>query len=326
MPDIKKLFKTILPGGLLRGVYRIKRGLVKFMRRGFEFFGLRVVRSKDYYSPLPSEFELSVKRGRWDKPSSLAGVCYDVERYKGLLSRLTGDYGVELGDLGEYGANVEKSFGPGYPELDAAVLYMMIRDLRPRRYLEVGSGLSTYYCSLAARKNGEQGDKVDMTCIEPFPYECLGGIEGIEIVERPVQDVEWERFESLGENDVLFIDSSHVLKIGGDVAYLYLEILPRLKRGVVIHVHDVPFPYNTPYPADKWVLCEGRDCSEWPRFWNEAMVLQALLAFNTSFEIVLSTPLIRYHDEGFLAATFAGYKPVDVEPNTFSSIWLRKTK
>ena len=82
-------------------------------------------------------------------------------------------------------------------------------------------------------------------------------------------------FGQLQKDDVLFIDSSHVLKIDGDVPFLYLEVLPTLNVGVVVHIHDVPFPYNIPYPPQLWVFSQ-----EWPMLWNEAMVVQAFLSFN----------------------------------------------
>ncbi len=119
---------------------------------------------------------------------------------------------------------------------------------------------------------------------------------------------------------MLFIDSSHALKIDSDVAYLFLEVLPRLQPGVLVHIHDVPFPYNVPYPADAWLFGE-----RWPVYWNEAMIVQAFLAFNSAFEVVLSTPLIRSADEAFLSARFADYVPVAADPNPPSSLWLRRT-
>jgi hypothetical protein len=134
-----------------------------------------------------------------------------------------------------------------------------------------------------------------------------------------VQDVDLTLFTSLGQGDVLFIDSSHVLKIDGDVPLVYLEILPRLNVGAVVHVHDIPFPYNIPYPPQLWIFGQ-----EWPKWWNEAMVLQAFLCFNDKFRITMSTPLIRHFDEPFLRRTVPIYESIDQTPNTFSSIWLRR--
>jgi len=162
-------------------------------------------------------------------------------------------------------------------------------------------------------------------CIEPFPYEKLKLIPGIDIVQSEVQDVGMELFMQLEENDVFFIDSSHVLSIDGDIPFLFLEVLPRIRKGVLIHVHDISFPYNIPYPAEYWVLGRHENAPYWPMYWNEAMALQAFLAFNSAFAIEMSTPIIRHYDEPFLALVVPHYKPVREEPNTFSSIWIRKT-
>src|SRR5690606_35304322 len=105
-----------------------------------------------------------------------------------------------------------------------------------------------------------------------------------------VQDVPLSRFAELEPGDVLFIDSTHALRIDSDVAYLFLEVLPRVPTGAIVHIHDVPFPYNVPYPSDFWLFGE-----RWPVYWNEAMVVQTFLAFNRAFEVQLSTPLLRHH-------------------------------
>jgi len=126
-------------------------------------------------------------------------------------------------------------------------------------------------------------------------------------------------FGQLQKDDVLFIDSSHVLKIDGDVPFLYLEVLPTLNVGVVVHIHDVPFPYNIPYPPQLWVFSQ-----EWPMLWNEAMVVQAFLSFNRNFRVIMSTPLIRYFDEDFLRKSIPIYESIEQNPNTFSSLWLRR--
>jgi hypothetical protein len=114
---------------------------------------------------------------------------------------------------------------------------------------------------------------MQIECIEPYPYGKLYDIPGIVVHREEVQSVGRDLFLGLGKDDVLFIDSTHVLRIDGDVPHLYLNVLPALGHGVLIHVHDIPFPFNVPYPAEKWVLGP-----EWPMYWNEAMVLQAFSA------------------------------------------------
>ena len=283
--------------------------------------GLNVASLSDYYSVLPSTQSLQKNMGRWFKPSGLAGVRYDLDSMKERLARLTESYGGEFKGLPPYAENKSKGYGPGYTAVDARLLYYMMRELKPRRYIEVGSGLSTYYTSLAAKRNGEEGSPVRITCVEPFPYEALYTVEGIEVIAREAQDVPEEVFDQLEAGDVLFIDSSHVVKIDGDVPYLYLEILPRLKKGVFVHIHDIPFPYNVPYPPQLWVFGQ-----QWPSFWNEAMLLQAFLCYNDAFDILMSLPLLRHYDEPFLKARIPDYETLEENPNTFSSIWIEKVK
>ena len=222
---------------------------------------------------------------------------------------------------GDYLANTRKGFGPGYPQFDARTLYYQLREHKPKRYLEIGSGLSTYYTSLAAQKNAEEGAPLKITCIEPYPFDALRTIDGFELVEGFVQDVPLERFEELEAGDVLFIDSSHALKIDSDVAFLFMEALPRVKQGVIVHIHDIHFPYNHPFPADYWLFGE-----RWPVYWQEVMLVQAFLAFNESFEVQLSTPMLRHHNEDFLVERFADYTPVAKDLNPPSSLWLQRTK
>ena len=235
------------------------------------------------------------------------------------MSELLSRYLDEFSEIPPYEELRKMGFGPGYTAVDALTLYMMIRHIKPKRYVEVGSGLSTYYCSLAAARNTSEGHPLVITCIEPYPYDKLSTIPGIQIIAKKVQEVEISVFQELQRDDIFFIDSSHVLKIDGDVPFLYLEVLPALNVGVVIHVHDVPFPYNIPYPPQLWVF--GR---KWPMLWNEAMVVQAFLCFNSDFRIVMSTPLIRHADEAFLMTRIPFYESIDQNPNTFSSLWLRR--
>jgi hypothetical protein len=293
-------------------------------RHLFEAFGYNVARKSDYFSPLPTQSVLERNEHRWNKPSALAGVSFDVDLYKQRLAELLGKYADELRALPSYAEAQSLGFGPGYTELDGLLLYMMIRDSKPRQYIEVGSGLSSYYCSLAASQNAKEGFPLSIRCIEPYPFDKLRTIPGIEIMKSEVQDIAPELFMQLGENDVFFIDSSHVLKIDGDIPFLFLEVLPRVRKGVLVHVHDIPFPYNIPYPAEFWMLGRYDRAAPWPMYWNEAMVLQAFLAFNTSFRIEMSTPIIRHFDEPFLIASVPRYRSIGEEPNTFSSVWIRR--
>lgn len=178
-------------------------------------------------------------------------------------------------------------FGNGlFDGTDALVLYCMLRHLRPRRVIGVGSGYATRLAAQAARANGS----TELVCIEPYPDEVLQeGFEGLaSLITARVEEVSLDLFTTLGADDVLFIDSSHSVRTGGDVTFLFLEVLPRLKAGVVVQVHDVFLPHE--YPRE-WVV-DGL------RFWNEQYLLQAFLTFNSGFRVLLANSYldVRYPD------------------------------
>jgi predicted O-methyltransferase YrrM len=324
-PSVKQRLSRVLPGSLIGWldglVFRVRRARIRAVQRLFGRLGLNVVRRTDYYSTLPVAAEIEKTRARWDRPSTLTGLELDVPGMQKRLGELADSWEREFQEVaGDYLANTRRGFGPGYPEFDARTLYYMLREHRPARYLEVGSGLSTFYASLAARRNAAAGSPLTITCIEPYPFDALRTLPDFDLVEGFVQDTPLSVFESLEPGDVLFIDSSHALKIDSDVAYLFLEVLPRVRPGVLVHIHDVHFPFNTPYPADTWLFGE-----RWPVYWNEAMVVQTFLAFNTAFETLLSVPMIRHHDEDFLVDRYADrYRRVADDPNPPSSLWLQR--
>jgi hypothetical protein len=323
---IQQKVKGVTPAPLWDLLRRFKRARSKSVRRLAELAGYKIDRKRDYYSVLPTESVIERNAARWNRPSALRGINFNVDVFRSSLERLLNLYWNEFASLSSYQNNRTLGFGPGYTEVDALTSYMMIRDLKPRRYLEVGSGLSTYYCSLAAARNATEGKSCDITCVEPYPFDKLFTIPDIKIIRDEVQNVPVEEFQKLEAGDVLFIDSSHVAGIDSDVVYLFLEILPAVSPGVFIHVHDIPFPYNTPYPAEYWVLGTAPGARYWPTYWNEAMLLQAFLAFNDSFQVIQSLPLLRSVDEQYLRQRIPTYRSVAEEPNTFSSIWLQRVK
>jgi len=296
---------------------RFFHGAIRSLNR----LGWNLTRISDYYSPLPVRGELERHQDRWNRPSELVGLNFDLEAMKGLLGEILGRYGEEYGNLPSYQESKALGYGPGFTEVDSRVVYSMIRHLKPRRYLEIGSGLSTYYAWQAARRNEAEGAPCELRAIDPYASEKVKGIPGLEILLEPVQEVNFEVFEGLDAGDVLFIDSTHVVKIDGDVPFLYLEAVPRLKPGVWVHAHDIHFPYNVPFPAEQYLFR-----AKWPMYWTETMLLQAFLSFNRQFEIALSAPLIRYHDEAFLRANIPAYRPTVPEDydTHFGSIWLRR--
>ena len=238
-----------------------------------------------FYQPVPQLGALPPSL--WEKPSEMVGIDFRAEAQLALLREL-GAYAHELDDVpfdkegdGYYFNN--GAFGGN----DAHVLYGMVRHLRPRLVIEVGSGWSTLLTQRALAKNGSG----TLRCIEPYPPSWLKG--SFELVRAGAQDLGVSAFEELQANDILFIDSSHVVKTGSDVNFLFLEVLPRLAPGVVVHVHDIFLPNEMPQP---WVMDEHL-------FWNEQYLLQAFLAFNREFEVLLANAwLLHYHRDALQAA------------------------
>jgi len=251
----------------------------------------------------------------------LTGVAYDLEAMKALLGTLVGEYGSELASLPSYEDSKTLGYGPGFTIVDAQVTYWMVRHLKPKRYLEVGSGLSTFYAWQAAQRNAKEGKPCDLACIDPYASDKVKTIPGLEIIQKPVQSLDPAFFDRLEEGDVFFIDSTHVVKLDGDVPDVYLEAVPRLAPGVWIHSHDVHFPYNVPHPAEAYVLN-----AKWPMVWTEAMLLQAFLSHNPNYRLELAAPMLRHFDEPFLKETLPGYRstvPADYDTH-FGSVWYRR--
>jgi hypothetical protein len=230
-----------------------------------------------FYYPIPDT--RTIGDDFWARSSEMAGVDMNdrvqLELLNDIFPRLRDEYDSfptepSHGDLAHrYYFN-----NPFFGGTDALVLYCMVRHFRPRRVLEVGSGFSSRISAEAALRNGE----TELVCIEPYPDEVLQqGFPGLtSLLRRKVQEVGSEPFEQLGAGDILFIDSSHVVSLGSDVNFLFLEVLPRLAPGVIVHVHDIYFPKMA---RRDWVM-------ENFRFWNEQDLLQSFLAFNAEFEIL----------------------------------------
>lgn len=226
------------------------------------------VRPIHYYEPLPDFRAISAEAA--NRRRVPAAVDFDLVAQRNLLTRLGARYGAEVAALAD-SFNFANEYFAG---LDAAMYYALIRDLRPRRVIEIGAGYSTRIADRALQRNRSEGHPGELTCIEPFPAPRLtDDMPQVTLITEPVERVPLEVFDQLGANDVLFIDSSHAVKFGGDVCREFLEILPRLKPGVWIHVHDIFFPHD--YPVS-WLV-------EQRLAWTEQYLLEAFLSFNQSF-------------------------------------------
>jgi hypothetical protein len=239
--------------------------------------GLHLLR-KHFYVPIPEDDDLTDTF--WDTTSYLVGIDIDEERSVGFIEKHVEPYNAEFGRYPVQEDGTETGFyllNGRFMAVDGHVYYGMIRSLKPGRIIEVGCGISTLLASDAVRMNAEEGSVSELVCVEPYRSDLLerGDLEISELIARKVQQVELDVFSSLGKDDILFIDTSHVLKAGGDVQFLYCEVLPRLKPGVYVHVHDISLP--KPYPR---VYFEQSYY-----FWNEQYLLQAFLTHNAHAEV-----------------------------------------
>jgi hypothetical protein len=223
------------------------------------------IRPIHYYEPLP-DFR-SITLDQITRRREFPAINFRWDDQLALLNELTA-YRDELSTL-EF--NFDNGFFSGF---DAAVYYSLIRHLEPQRIIEIGGGYSTYLAAKALSRNGNG----KLTCIEPYPERLNGVGPRLDLIQKRVEEIDVEFFSCLEASDILFIDSSHAVKFGGDVCYEFLEILPRLAPGVWVHVHDIFFPHD--YPAE-WLL-ERRTA------FNEQYLLEAFLSFNDKFEVALA--------------------------------------
>jgi len=195
---------------------------------------------------------------------------------------------------------------------DAICLYCMMRHAQPQRIIEIGSGFSSF--AMLDTNELFFDNRIRLTFIEPYPDRLRSRLnskdtEVCTILSQPVQEVALSVFDGLVAGDILFVDSSHVGKVGSDVNHILFEIVPRLAKGVYIHFHDVFFPFE--YPK-QWIIEDGR-------YWNEDYMLRCFLQFNASFKIILWNQFLgTCHPESLEAAM-----PLCLK-NTGGSLWLQR--
>jgi hypothetical protein len=267
-----------------------------------------------YYSPIPNWEELRSRAARTEPPTSreIPGIDLRESDQLQLLESLCRYYADQPFTAEKTAGNRFYFENPAYSYSDAILLHCMLRHLRPRRFIEIGSGYSS--CVTLDTNEKFLGGTVDITFMEPFP-ELLHSLmtepdrSRAHVLPSRLQDVDLRVFEALEENDILFIDSTHVVRVDSDVNRIFFEILPRLKPGVYVHIHDVFFPFE--YPKE-WLL-KGIA-------WSEVYLLRAFLQYNSRFRIVLMNTYMELFHEPF----FRERMPLCLK-NTGGSIWLRST-
>ena len=263
------------------------------------------IRPIHYYEPIP-DFR-AVKREQVERRRNPIGIQFRWDEQLKLLRELRFQYGEELRNLRCDWFHFDNDYFGGS---DAAVYYAIIRHLAPKRIVEIGSGESTRIANLALARNQAENKSGRLTCIEPNPERLLGQKLGIELLRQNVEEIPRDYFDCLEANDILFIDSTHTVKFGSDVCYEFLEILPSLKPGVWVHVHDIFFPND--YPAE-WIL-ERRLAL------NEQYLLEAFLSFSNAYDVELANHWLSLDYSDALTALY----PEASAMTTASSFWMRR--
>lgn len=307
---ISKIFAWTLSK---RGNYRSYFGKWRLDFRTFEQAGIHVL-PVHYYSPVPDTQNLT--DNFFQVRSKMPGVRINLHVAEELLSKISAfkkEY--ESFPSSHPNPQVFSYAGAPYCSGEAEVLYGIIRSFKPRKIIEIGSGFTTLLSAAAkvANSQDDAGQECEFISIDPYPPEFVSNLPGLnKLIKKPVQEVELALFESLGTDDILFIDSSHVVRTGSDVVYEYLEILPRIAPGVLVHIHDIFLPAE--YPPD-WIR-------EALFFWNEQYLLQAILAHGSSWQVIWPGHLMHLDHSDELKAAFPAYHESKCRPSCW---WMRKS-
>lgn len=313
---MKKLVREILPlvdivllpfvypaGLLLKNIRRAGVHRLPHCKDALLNIGVFPIRDH-YYEP---QFDNRNPHHIFSEDRNLKGIDWNLSGQMEMLE--TFSYSEELASVPqEKSGSLVFYFNNGaFESGDAEYWYQIIRSIKPLRIFEIGSGYSTLMAINAIHKNQSENPsyRCKHICIEPYEMPWLEET-GVTVVRKKVEDVELSFFSQLEENDILFIDSSHIIRPQGDVLFEYLELLPSLNKGVIVHVHDIFSPKN--YPK-QWLQDEIR-------FWNEQYLMEAFLSHNSSWTIVGALNYL-HHNHYDKLKSVAPFLTPDREPGSF---------
>jgi hypothetical protein len=262
-----------------------------------------------YYVPIANVLELEKNKSIWNIKSELPGIDLNIQKQIDNLKQITTPFQQEY--VGnhifkeavtfitgyKFSENDRSSIGYGY--IEAQALHSFIRFYKIKKIIEVGCGVSSY-CSQKALEINERQNRTpyEMICIEPFPSIALRTLKTIKLIQKSVQSVPIDIFRGLNKGDLLFIDSSHTIKPMGDVSYLINEVLPYLNSGVIVHFHDIYFPYDF-----------QRDLLETYNQHMESSLLRAFLINNRKANVIFCMSQLHYEKSNELKEIFPEYLP-----------------
>jgi hypothetical protein len=289
----------------------LKRKLKNFGKQTFrnlfeiaQGFGINIL-PIHFYSEIPNIKELRQEED-WKQPHSMIGVKgKEIETQLAFVKECCGEALQERLKKGDIYSDACSTNGElGYGPIEADFLFCFIYSKRPKRVVQVGCGVSTAVMMLASQ---EADYELEITCIEPYPTEFLkkyNQLGKLTLISEKAQKVPLNILTDLGENGLLFIDSTHTVKPGSEVNRLILEVLPQLKPGSYVHFHDIYFPYD--YKRELLT----KDLF----FPNESVLLHAFLINNHSYLLKTSLSMLHYATPNDLQKLLPNYKP---NPNQF---------
>ena len=272
----------IIPSSIVMLIFRKIGGHKLFLSKSIlKKVGIFPLTS-NYYEP---SFNFDNLKKNLSEKRNLPGINFNIENQIKNLKQL--DYKKELENLNlknnspNFNFNIDNNF---FEAGDAEIYYQMIRYHKPKKIIEIGSGQSSLI-AMEAINNNKQIDNfiTELTCIEPFENKWLEKND-IRVIRKKVEEIDTDIFTDLSKGDILFIDSSHVIKPQGDIVKIFLEILPKLKSGVIIHIHDIFSPRDY---LENWLKIENR-------FFNEQYLLEGMLDNSSRYKIMLSLNLLKY--------------------------------
>ncbi len=272
-----------------------------FGRRTFEFFqhfGIHVMPDL-FYSSIPNIEKLK-NSCSWKKPYSLLGINgIDFDSQLKFIENCCSDkIKKTLKSKNIYSLSCQDN-EYGFGKIEADFLYCFISHFKPKKAIQIGCGVSTKTMLLAAT---DSNHNIEITCIDPYPTQYLvekSCNSEINLISEEAQEVSIATLTNLDEGDLLFVDSTHTVKPGSEVNKIILEVLPRLKKGIFVHFHDIYFPYDYhPEILTKQLY-----------FWNESILLQAYLTNNSKYEIKTSMSMLHYFRQKELQQLLPNYNP-----------------
>jgi predicted O-methyltransferase YrrM len=284
-----------------------------------------------YYWPVPDIRELEARK--WPSEDDPVGVDLalgpQLDFLQNVVSKYQSEWISESAPFFSVGYNYHNGF---FETVDAEIAYSLVRHYKPRRIVEVGGGYSSRVMAAALDLNFKRdGVRGELVTIDPFPdrFPQKALSDRIHLIPETIQNVDLDVFLSLKDGDFLFLDSSHVVGIGSDVVREYLEIIPRIAKGVIIHAHDIFIPGDYPRHSVLHNLA----------FWSEQYLLQALLTFSPNFAVLWGSSYVQSRATPALASAFPqwqhSYRNMPETKRLFlptrdgdrvwpSSFWIRK--